>query len=351
MLAAKTPEQLDTNPIGTGAFAFVAYQRDSSVRFRANLQHWARAASLDDRVAKVDSMVFSIAPDPAVRLAKLRAGECQIARYPNPTDFGSIQADPALALLSAPLAAMGYIAFRADRPPFDKKEVREALATAIDLKSLVQTVFHGTGEPTGAMVSASLWGHDDHVQPRAYDPAAAKALLAKAGYPDGFATQIWAIPVARSYMPNGRQAAEMIQADWAKLGVKADIVSYEWGEYLRRIRAGEAPVGMLGGSWDYPDPSQLLYGYFACPDGKPRPGNWSKWCNAEYTDLVSRANVLNDQSGRAALYVQAQDVFAREVPAILFARSSAFTAVRKEVTGYKVHVLGGTPFAGVSLAQ
>ncbi len=349
LLKAGTPEAIDTAPIGTGAFSFVRYQPGSDVRFRAFPQNWAKAAGIKDRTAKVDNLVFSITPDPAVRLAKLRAGECQIARYPNPADFPSVRTDPALTLLEAPLASMGYIAFRSDKPPFDKLEVRQALAQAIDLKSLVGAVFQGTGTPTGAMVSESLWGHDDHVQPPVYDPTAAKALLARAGYPDGFTTQIWAIPVARAYMPNGRQAAEIIQADWAKLGVKAEIVSYEWGEYLRRIRTGEAPVGMLGGTWDYPDPSQLLYGYFACPNGVPRPGDWSHWCNAEYTDLVNRANVISDQAERAKLYIQAQDVFAQQVPAVLFASSDAFTAIRKTVVGYKVHVLGGTPFTGISL--
>ncbi len=350
MLAAKTPEQMDTNPIGTGAFSFVRYARDSDVRFRAFPQSWAKAAGMDDRVAKVDQLVFAITPDPAIRLAKLRAGECQIARYPNPSDFASIKADAQLELASGPLASMGYIAFRSDKPPFDKQAVRAALATAIDLKSLVSAVFQGTGEPTGAMISPSLWGHDDHVAPRAYDPAAAKAMLAQAGYPDGFKTQIWAIPVARAYMPNGRRAAEMIQADWAKIGVQAEIVSYEWGEYLRRVRAGEAPVGMLGGTWDYPDPSQLVYGYWACPNGQPRPGDFGKWCNAEFTDLVSKANVISDQAERAKLYVQAQDVFAKDVPAVLFADTQAYTAVRKGVSGYKVHVLGGTPYAGVGVA-
>ena len=52
-------------------------------------------------------------------------------------------------------------------------------------------------------------------------PSAAKKLLTEAGYPDGFATDLWAIPVTRAYMPNGRRAAEMIQADWAKIGVQA----------------------------------------------------------------------------------------------------------------------------------
>ncbi len=349
MLAAKTPEQLDNNPIGTGPFAFVHYQQNASVRFRAFPQNWAKLAGLKDRTAQVDALVFSIAPDPAVRLAKLRAGECQIMRYPNPNDYDQIRADPALQLLSAPLAEMGYIAFHAGQAPFDKLEVRQALVEAIDKKALVQAVFHGSGTPTGAMVSPALWGHDDHVPPQTYDPAAAKALLAKAGYPDGFKTKLWAIPVARAYMPDGRRAAEMIQADWAKIGVQAEIVTYEWGEYLKRFHNGEAPVGMAGGTWDFPDPSQLVAGYWGCTDGKANPANGSRWCNKEFDDLLDKAAVISDQNERAKLYIQAQDVFAREVPGMLFADTMAYTAVRKNVAGYKVHVLGGTPFTGITL--
>ncbi|CAH2598608.1 Dipeptide-binding protein [Rhodovastum atsumiense] len=349
LLAAGTPERLDSEPIGTGAFSFVRYQRDTDLRFRAFPQHWAKQARLPDRVAQVESLVFTIVPDPAVRLAKLRAGECHIARYPNPADFDAIRANPQLRLASGKMASIGYIAFRSDRPPFDKREVREALAMAIDLKSLVASVFQGVGEPTGALIPPVLWGHNPGVRPRPYDPAAAKAKLVQAGYPEGFRTQIWAIPVARAYMPNGRRAAEMIQADWAKIGVQAEIVTYEWGEYLRRVRSSEAPVGMLGGSWDYPDPSQLVYGYWACPGGKPRPGNWSRWCNAAFSDLVSRANVVSDPVERTKLYQQAQEVFAEDVPAVLFADTPAFSAVRSNVVGYKVHVLGGTPFTGITL--
>ena len=68
-----------------------------------------------------------------------------------------------------------------------------------------------------------------------------RQLLAQAGYPNGFSTELWAMPVSRPYVPNGRRAAAMIQADWAKIGVQALIVTYEWGEYLKRTRDGEIP--------------------------------------------------------------------------------------------------------------
>ena len=348
MRRAGTPEQLDRSPIGTGPFQFVQYQRDSTVRFRAFPDFWGKAAG-SPRTAKVDNLVFTIAPDPAIRYAKLRAGECQVARYPNPADLSSMRADQALRVQESPVAAISYISFRTDRKPMDDRRVREALSIAVDLDSLVRAVFQGGARPTAAMVPTALWGRDGALQPRPYDPARAKQLLAEAGYPDGFETDLWAIPVARAYMPNGRRAAEMIQADWAKIGVKARIVSYEWGEYLRRARGGEATVAMLGGTWDYPDPSQLLLAW-TC-DGIRSGRNTAMWCSKAYDGALSKANQIGGQAERAALFEQAQQAFYDEMPGLLLADVDAFAVARREVQGFKLHFLGGQPFGGVSLAQ
>ena len=349
---AGTPEKLDLDPIGTGPFQLVQYQKDSLIRFRAFPDFWGKDGSSagggqPERAAKVDQLVFSITPDPAIRFAKLRAGECQIARYPNPADMPAMRAAPGITVQESTIASMGYLSFRTDKKPFSDKRVREALALAIDLDSLVKAVFQGTGTPAAAMVSPTLWGHNPALKPRPYDPAKAKALLAEAGFPTGFATDIWAIPVARAYMPNGRRAAEMIQADWAKIGVTAKIVTFEWGEYLRRARNNESDIGMLGGTWDYPDPAQMMGGFTcqALTNGRNIP----QWCNQAYSDIVQQANLVTDPAQRTNLYQQAQQIFYDEAPAMLFADAKAFVGVRNTVQGFKLHVLGGQPFGGVSL--
>jgi dipeptide transport system substrate-binding protein len=339
-------DQLDQSPIGTGPFQFVQYQKDSVVRFRSFPDYWGKAAG-SPRAAKVDNLVFTITPDPSVRYAKLRTNECQIARYPNPADLEAMRANPQLKVQEAPIAAISDISFRSDKKPTDDRRVREALSIAVDLDSLVRAVFQGSGTPTASMVPAALWGHDASLKPRAYDPARAKQLLTEAGYPDGFETDIWAIPVVRAYMPNGRRAAEMIQADWAKIGVKAKIVTYEWGEYLRRARTDEAGNVMLGGTWDYPDPSQLMLAW-SC-DALRSGRNPGHWCNKAYDEALTKANQITDQAERTKYFKQAQQVFYDEMPALLFADVKAFVAVRSNVQGFKLHFLGGQPFGGVSL--
>ena len=348
MLKAGTPDQVDMAPIGTGPFALEHYQRDSSIRFRAFADFWGKTAQ-PERAPKVDTLVFSITRDPAVRFAKLRANECQIARYPNPADYAAMKAAPGIVVQQSTIASLSYLTFRTDQKPTDDKRVRQALAMAIDLDSLVKAVYQGSGVPTAGIVSSALWGHDDALKPRPFDPAKAKALLAEAGYPNGFAIDLWAIPVARAYMPDGRRAAEMIQSDWAKIGVTAKIVTYEWGEYLRRMRNNESQVGMLGGTWDYPDPSQQMVS-FTC--GALKTGrNVPQWCDQQYSGLVQQANVVTDQAERAKLYIAAQRVFYDHVPAMMFADASSFVGLRDNVQGFKLHFFGGQPFGGVSLGK
>ncbi len=337
---------LDQEPIGTGPFSFASYQKDAVIRFRAFPDFWGAKGAQPDRMAKVDNLVFVITPDASVRYAKLRTNECQIARYPNPADLPAMRANPDLKVQEAAIAGTNYIRFRVDRKPLDDKRVRLALAQAIDMPSLVKAVFQGGGTVAASLVPPSLWGYDESLKPYKYDPDGAKKMLAEAGYPNGFTIDLWAIPVVRAYMPNGRRTAEMIQADWAKIGVTANIVTYEWGEYLKRSRAGEPSVGMLGGTWDYPDPSEILLG-FVCDS----PGNAIHWCNKAYTDAVQKANVVSSQAERAQLYVAADEAVYNDVPLVRLADVKAYVPVRKNVEGFKLHFLGGQPFGGVSLGK
>jgi dipeptide transport system substrate-binding protein len=349
MRKAGMPDQFDLAPLGTGPFELVQYQKDSLIRFRAFHDFWGVQGGMPERAAKVDQLVFSIAKEPAVRFAKLRTGECQVVRYPSPTDLPAMRATPGVVVPEAPIAALSMLSFRVDKKPFDDRRVREALAIAIDRKAILDAVFRGSGVATDSLVPTALWGHNGTIKPRPHDVARAKALLAEAGYANGFSTDLWAIPVARAYMPDGRRIAELIQADWARIGVKANIVTYEWGEFLRRRRAGEATGTEMGGTWDYPDPSELL-AWSTC-DAIANGSNVSHWCNKEFNDLFHRADIVTDQAERARLYEKAQEVFDADIPGVIFADVKGFAAISNAVQGFKLHFLGGQPFGGVSLRR
>lgn len=350
MSKAGTPEQVDLAPIGTGPFSLTSYQKDAVIRFKAVPEHWTKAVGNRDRMALVNDLIFVITPDAAVRFAKVRSNECQIARYPNPGDLSAMTADPNLELLQGSIADQSFLAFNERNKPFDDRRVREALAYATNIPAIIDAVYQGTGKATASAVPPALWSHHDGLKPRAYDPEKAKALLKEAGLPNGFETTLWAIPVVRAYMPNGRRTAELIQADWARIGVKATIQTFEWGEYLKRGRAGEHEVGMFGYTWDYPDPSQILLSGWTC-EGVKTGANRAGWCNQEASDALAKANTITDQGERTKLYKRFQELFHEDVAGLLFANAQAFTPVRKEVKDYKIHFFGGQPFYGVSIAK
>jgi len=350
MMKAGTPEAFDRDPIGTGPFELQAYQQDSMVRLLPFAQTWGAEQGIADRTPMVDTVVLAITPDASTRLQRALAGECQVALYPNLADRETIEEAPGIDAVATPVASSGFITFNFREKPFQDKRVRRALAEAIEIEPLVQSVYNGMGHVTGAVIPPALWGSATDIGPYPYDPEHARELLTEAGYPDGFETQIWAIPVARPYMPNGRRAAEMIQADWAKIGVEAEIVTYEWAEYLDRARAGEAPVGMFGGIYDFPDPSQIPNNYFTCnAEGQPSPSNIGAWCDDRFIETMNRAGRITDQQERATLYHQAQERLHEEVPAVILGGADAITAVSQQVKGYVPAIFGSTRLSGVTV--
>ena len=343
LLKAGHPEQIDQEPIGTGPFEFVAYQKDTTIRFRKFDGYWGDKP-------KLDTLVFAITKDPAVRLAKLRAGECQMAPYPSPADLPSIKADPKLQLMSQPGLNIGYLAFNNLKKPFDDVRVRRALSMAIDKKAILEAVYQGAGQPAKNLIPPTLWGYNDSIVDYPHDPDAAKKLLAEAGYPDGFETDLWAMPVQRPYNPDAKRIGELMQADLAKIGVKAKIVSYEWGEYRKRAQAGEHQMAQLGWTGDNGDPDNFFVPLAGCgADGKPAGNNIAKWCNADFQAVVGKAATLASQAERAKLYEQAQVIMHDQAPFFFIAHSVVFLPMAKNVVGFKMSPLGDHRFDAVDL--
>ncbi|MBK8174317.1 MAG: ABC transporter substrate-binding protein [Rhodospirillales bacterium] len=343
MHAAGTPEKIDLQPVATGPFQFVSYQKDAIIRFKANPDYWQGKPA-------IDTLIFSITPDPAVAYAKLKAGECQLIPYPNPSDLSAMRRDPEIRVMSQEGLNVGYLAFNTQKPPFDDVRVRRALDLAINKDAIIAAVYQGEGRKAKNPIPPTMWSYNDAVKETAYDPEAARRLLAEAGHAGGFTTDIWALPVTRPYNPDGRRMAEMIQADWAEVGVRARIVSYEWGEFLKRTKAGEHQTMLFGWIGDNGDPDNFLYVLLSCVAAKDGT-NRARWCNADFDDVVTRAKRTTDIAERSRLYQQAQVIFKQQIPWVTIAHSVVSTAMSTAVKNYKIDPLGGHIFNGVDLAD
>jgi len=342
MLKAGTPEKIDQDPIGTGPFYLVQYQKDAIVRFKAFPQYWGGKAKIDD-------LVFAITPDASVRWAKLQKGECHVMPYPNPADLDTIRKDPNVQVLEQPGLNVGYLAYNTTKKPFDDVRVRKALNMAINKKAIIDGVYLSTGVAAKNPIPPTMWSYNDAVKDDAYDPEAAKKLLAQAGYADGFTTDLWAMPVQRPYNPNAKRIAELMQADLAKVGVKAEIKSFEWGEYRKRMQAGEHQMGMLGWTGDNGDPDNFLYTLLGCASAQSNGSNVAKFCYQPYEDLVVKAKNVPKQADRDALYKKAQVIFKEQAPWFTIAHAVQLKPVRKEVVDFKLSPFGRHTFYGVDI--
>src|SRR5699024_10612742 len=127
-----------------------------------------------------------------------------------------------------PSMNVGYLGMTVTRPPFDQKEVRQALNYAIDKESIVDAFYEGRANVAANPMPEIIEGYNAHIDPYPYDPEKAKELLDEAGYEDGFEMELWAMPEPRPYMPDGQKIAEAIQKNLADVDIDAKIVSHEW---------------------------------------------------------------------------------------------------------------------------
>jgi dipeptide transport system substrate-binding protein len=220
----------------------------------------------------------------------------------------------------------------------------------VDKQAILKSVFQGAGQPAKNPMPPTMWGYNDKVKDYPYDVAKAKSLLTKAGYPNGVEVDLWYLPVTRPYNPDGKRMAELIQADWEKIGVKTKLVTYEWGEYRKRSKTGEQHAMMFGWSGDNGDPDNFFGPILSC-DAVKGGGNISRWCNKDFEDQIQKGKGTPKQADRAKFYEKAQDIAHEEAPQIPIAHSIRYTPVRKEVMGFKMDPTAHHYFNKVDLAK
>jgi dipeptide transport system substrate-binding protein len=341
LVAAGQASMINQQPIGTGPFVLRRYQKDAQIRYVKHKDYWNAKDVL------VDNLIFAITTDASVRFQKMKAGECHIMSYPKPQDIAAMKADPALKVDSAPGFNIGYLSYNTEKPLLAKFEVRQALDMAINRKAIIEAVYQGQGQEAANPFPASLWSYNSALKNAPFNPEKAKELLKKAGVAEGTEVTLWAMPVQRPYNPNAKLMAEMIQADWAKVGIKAKITQYEWGEYLKRMKLGEHDTGLIGWTGDYASPDNFLGVLLTCE--AVGGSNYARYCSKDFDALVLKARNSLDQKERTNLYMKAQEVFKKDLPWTTIAHSTVNQPMRKEVDGFKISPFGDYQFEGVSV--
>ena len=341
LLKANKQTDLNAKPIGTGPFVLKNYTKDAVIRYDVNPDYWGAKP-------KIDRLIYAITPDASVRAQKIKAGECQIALSPKPQDVIEAKNDKSLKVSETPAFMTAFVALNTQKKPLDNPKVRQALNVAFDRTTYLKTVFENTATPAVNPFPPNTWSYDKSVSAYPYSADRAKKLLADAGFPNGFDTTIWVRPNGSVLNPNPKAGAELLQADLAKIGVKAQVKVIEWGELIKEAKQGQHDMLFMGWAGDNGDPDNYLSPLFSCNAVKSGI-NFARYCDPQLDKLIADGKTTPDIAKRTKAYVEAQKIIHDQALWIPLAYPTAAALTRGNVSGYSVSPFGRQNFTSVTV--
>jgi ABC-type transport system substrate-binding protein len=291
-----TSANFDQQPNGSGPWKFVSWSHDDAIVLARNESYWGGAP-------KSDTLRIRIIPEPLTQAAEYESGNLSVVEVPigethrwQDTRPAELQRRPALRDL--------YVAINTTRGPLKDVRVRRALNYAIDVGTLLSTLFADRGVRSAGSLPPGIAGYDSTRRSYEYDPAKARKLLAEAGYPNGFALKLW-----RTQRAELARLAQSIQQGLAEVGVKAEIVERDASSARAAVRNGEADLFLTDWYADYPDPENFNYPLFHSRNKGPG-GNYAFLADSGLDSMISRARTTTDEAEKTRL--------AREIDARVF---------------------------------
>ena len=308
------PESIDNIkqlPIGTGAFKFTSWTQGDNIMIEKNPNYWGTPAALD--VA-----TFKFISDPTAAFAAMMAEDIDVfVAFPAPENLPQFEADPRFQVLVGSTEGETILAMNNKQAPFDNVKVREAVAHAINRQAIIDGAMFGYGTPIGTHFAPHNPAYVDETALSAFDPEKSKALLAEAGFPDGFETTLDLPPPSYA-----RRGGEIIAAQLADVGITAKINNIEWAQWLETVFKGKN-FGLTIVSHTEP----MDIGVYANPD------YYFQYYNPDFQKLIANLNKTTDPDMRTQMLGEAQKIIAEDyVNAYLF-QLAAITVAKAGVKG------------------
>ncbi|MFL6058700.1 MAG: ABC transporter substrate-binding protein [Rubrobacteraceae bacterium] len=338
------------NPVGTGPFKFVEWNRGSTVELEANEDWWGSDVPESEGGGGPEVKKVSIRsiPDNTSRVAALTGGELSAADGLTPDDVPTVK-QSGLKVEFRPPLNIGYLAMNNQKEPFDDVNVRRAINHAIDMEAIVKAFFGDTGEIATTYMPPTVPFWNGNIERYPFDPDKAKQMLEDAGV-DNLETDLWYMPIPRPYMPDGKGIAQAMQQDLKEVGVNAKLVTYEWGTYLERTGSGDHSMALLGWTGDNGDPDNFLYVNLGSPSAtKTDALNIAFYKNPQVDRLLLQGQSTIDENEREQAYMKAQELLVQDAPWVPIAYAKPPLGFQKNVSGYQASPTGGEAFNTVSL--
>jgi ABC-type transport system substrate-binding protein len=317
-------------PIGTGPFIFKEWVPGNRLVMVRNDNYWGINPTLSE-------VTFRVISDDASRVVALEKGDVQVAVQIPPSDIPRLKAGPKIKIMTTPSVRTIYLGINCLKEPFTDKRIREALNYAVNKEAIVEHVLGGAGRVSDAPISPGIFGYAP-IKTYEYSVEKAKALLAEAGFPEGFETTLH-IPTGRYY--EDVAVASAVAADLLKVGVKAEIKRMDWDTYIpfifRDKAVAEHKLYLLGWNTVTGDADYGLYTLFHSGEWPRKGMNVSFFKNEKVDQLLDAARGTASPGERKKLYKEAMTVIAEEAPWIFLYGETQITGVRANVKDIVVH--------------
>ncbi|MGR5458034.1 ABC transporter substrate-binding protein [Vibrio sp. PNB22_1_1] len=339
LIAQDEKSKIDQLPIGTGPFKLKEYQANDLIRLERHSGYWKSAA-------KMKQVVFDISHRGTGTLAKLLRNECDVLTSPISSQIPIINESEQLELDATPANNVSFIAINTSHPALRDARVRQALNLAINRQNILDSVYYGTGTQAYTLLPPNSWAYQkDSIKIR-YDRNYALALLREAGYEKGLQLTIWVPLEPRAFNPSPRKTAELIQSNFADIGVQLQILTDDRFERIQLESINDADLLLTGWIGDTGDPDNFFRPLLSCES--ERIGlNVSMWCNEDFDFLLDLALETQEPRYRLNLYRQAQNILNEEFPVIPLAHGVQFRVHNKSLKGFKSSPFNAQPFDNV----
>jgi ABC-type transport system substrate-binding protein len=321
-------------PIGTGPYVLENWARGDSITYTRFDEYWGEPAV-------AETAVLRWATEGAARLLELQSGTVDLITNVSPDDFETVSNDPNLQLNVDPNPNVFYLGMTNTHPPFDNIQVRQAVAMGIDRQRIIDNFYPEGSEVPGYFTPCSIPNGCEGDPWYDFDPEAARALLAEAGFPDGFDTNIYYRDVFRVYLPEpGLVAVELQTQLRDNLGINAEVVVMESGEFIAESGAGNlAGLHLLGWGADYPHVTNFLDFHF---------GEANTQFGTSYPEIyehLQEASQIGDTATAAPLYADANNAIREQVPMVPIAHGVSADAALASLGGLHARPFGAYVFS------
>ncbi|MGP4105947.1 glutathione ABC transporter substrate-binding protein [Virgibacillus sp. L01] len=293
-LIEESPEEIASNPVGTGPFKFDHWESGDEILLVENENYWGKKPN-------INNVEYQIVPEDSTRIAMVETGEAHISDQVPVTEVNRIENSSALKLERTDGLGTEFIGFNTQKAPFDNVLVRKAISHAIERESIISGVFNNVGKLATSTMSAKVSGYTE-LDPYEYDTNKAKELLIEAGYPDGFEMTILTADIKERI-----SLAEVVQSQLKGIGVDVNVQVLEYGAYIAATDKGEGH--MFNGSWGNAtgDGDYNQYNLFHTNSIGPS-GNFFFYSNKEVDELIEEGRKEQNPEKREELYKKSQQI-------------------------------------------